>query len=136
MKANELMIGDWLKCSDPTPFRITDIETEKGTSYFSVIGDDGWVVDGGELEPIPLTAEILERNCKNILRWKGKGYEWTWYNEDDGYIELSSRAEGETCKDGFFVSANGGEYQLFTIHYVHELQHALRLCGIEKEIEL
>lgn len=138
MKANELsskdlMIGDWVE------FHQSD-----GQGFYAqveALNDDGTFSESGfyadkDVSPIPLTEEILNRNCKNILRWKGKGYEWTWYNEDDGYIELSSRAEGETCKDGFFVSANGGEYRLFTIHYVHELQHALRLCGFEKDIEL
>jgi hypothetical protein len=28
------------------------------------------------------------------------------------------------------------QYNLVAINYVHELQHALRLCEIEKEIEL
>ena len=132
MKANELMIGDWLKCSDPTPFRITDIETEKGTSYFSVIGDDGWVVDGGELEPIPLTAEILNKNFP-------KPNEDYWVEGDFPIIGYSIPCITDGNRPYVEVSiydpARVMEFEMF-FHYVHELQHALRLCGIEKEIEL
>ena len=129
MKATELMIGDWVRCTDPKPFRIDQIDGIDEVVY----SDDDFWIDAETLQPIPLTVEILDKNCEHIRTWYGKSFEWTWYNEENGsYIELSSRA----CEDDFFFSVNGGEYYLFKITYVHELQHALRLCGIEKEVVL
>lgn len=125
------MIGDWVKF--PTSDLCHKVYAVQGKS---VKFDNKYWHKADKLEPIPLTEEILEKNCENINHWQGVAREWTWYNKNGDYIELTLHAEGETCKDGFFVSANGGEYYLFVIHYVHELQHALLLCGIEKDIVL
>ena len=139
MRENELMIGDWV-CYDGDveynmPVKIEGMDIATGaliTSDRDDVGFDGVI-------PITLTAEILDMNCGHIQSWNGKSVVWTWYNYKEGrsgYIELSKHAEGETCKDGFFFSVNDGEYYLFKITYVHELQHALRLCGIETEVVL
>lgn len=44
--------------------------------------------------------------------------------------------EFEQYKDGWCRTVNCGEYSVYVIKYVHQLQHALRLAGVEKEIEL
>ena len=132
MKANELMIGDWVKF--PTSDLCHKVYAVQGKS---VKFDNKYWYKADKLEPVPLTAEILDKNCAdNVRERKYVGREWTWYNDDMDYIEVSTHAGGFDCRDGFFVSANDGEYYLFVIRYVHELQHALRLCGIEKEIVL
>lgn len=61
------------------------------------------------LEPIPLTPEILEKNG---------------FSRNGLHIALFDRRGG----DDFLGASN--------LQYVHELQHAMRLCGIEKEIVL
>lgn len=75
-------------------------------------GDDfSWI------EPIPLTAEILEKN----------GFvqdDESWWYKDFRIVLSSSKGVSLVC----------GRQIKFC--YVHELQHALRLCGIEKTIEL
>lgn len=42
--------------------------------------------------------------------------------------------EFEQYKDGWDRTVNCGEYSVYFIKYVHQLQHALRLAGMEKEI--
>ena len=75
-------------------------------------GDDfSWI------EPIPLTAEILEKNG-----FVQDGESW-WY-KDFRIVLSSSKGVSLVC----------GRQIKFC--YVHELQHALRLCGIDKEIIL
>lgn len=98
------MVGDYFKCTDPTPFRITEITEEY------VYGDDGFKVDVGDLQPIPLTAEILKKNFPDpeILVWYGDKDKW--------HIEC------------FTVEIK--------IKYVHQLQHLLNLLEIEKQIVL
>lgn len=72
--------------------------------------------------PIPLTVEILEKNG-----WKKEDvfgslikYRFT------GPIDIETGGETFRLSNNYFFC--GG------IHYVHKLQHALRICGIEKEI--
>lgn len=75
-----------------------------------------------EIYPIPLTSEILEKN-----RW-GKNDIFMIFNEDPN-AELSW-----TNRCGACLYKNG--YHICDCNYVHQLQHALKLCGIEKEIIL
>ena len=62
-------------------------------------------------EPIPLTDEILKKNGLEVKVGPG------------GKYQLS--IEGVSCRVDFNI-----------IQYVHELQHAFRLAGIDKEIKL
>lgn len=110
MKANELMVGDYLM-HNGFPYRVIQVDG---------IVRDGWMIENGEEdcgEPIPLTPEILEKNgfiCD--------GSSW-WY--------LDFRIVLSTSKG---VSLVCGRQKRF--EFVHQLQHALRLCEIEKEIIL
>jgi hypothetical protein len=53
-------------------------------------------------------------------------------------IEWDDRKTEETGEDWYELRIhNGPDTALcLQIRYIHELQHALRLCGIEKEIVL
>ncbi len=136
MKANELMIGDWVRCTDPKPFRITDIETECGTPHFIVNNTDRLGINGGNLRPIPLTGEILEKNG-----FKARGGYWECRNNYCSiklYIAPKIEIEGELFDEPpILLKVDGATFNLnIIVVYVHELQHALRLCGIEIEIKL
>ena len=99
-----------------------------------------WTPDGeymipysySEIEPIPITPEILEKN---------------------GFVQnprSKSRRSYQICNSDVYISWWRGRINILfkpfighsTNHvnvdgkYVHELQHALRICGIEKEISL
>jgi hypothetical protein len=85
------------------------------------------------ISPIPLTPEILEKNG-----WSRKK-NYGWYLFNDKYIRINiwfdkDRWDVEVCsEDGRVTYANiTGRGTLHT----HQLQHALRLAGIEKEIEV
>ena len=111
MKANELMIGDWvLDTRTGTPLRVNPFMAE---------------LEVPEWQPIPLTPEILE---KNGLANDPYGCHF----EEDEYMALEISIEEE----GIYWTINYNEYGILKLKYVHELQHALRLCGINKEIEL
>lgn len=146
MKAKELMIWDWVRIDEPDKYagatgQIQSLmyHREDDVAYFNVFiqGKFGYVsrdVCSDDIRPIPLTAEILEKN----------GFE----NIGDDTYQL----EEKPCWFwvDFFRHTYGCEYDTSTYEYeddehrlklygipsVHELQHALRLCGIEKEIEL
>ncbi len=136
MNATELMLGDWVYAKvqvddtgtepvfERTPKRVTDLTNSRdgiyveGTSQFA----------GAEITPIPLTPEILEENG---------------FKKDPEYIDIYWRPD---CKKFCFVKENedwyfafraeGGHICISECNYVHEFQHALRLCNIGKEIVL
>lgn len=81
------------------------------------------------IEPIPLTPEILE---KNGFRKNGEYNEWNIgeWNERP-FIGISLDRQSMRVKhlgSDIFVENK--------VVYVHQLQHALRLAGVGKEIEV
>ena len=94
MKATELMIGDWVKSRTGMNVKIVGINHDYPSVY----------------EPIPLTAEILEKNG------------W-WQDEIDGTYHNTMSVYGRKAP---FSILDG-----VAINYVHELQQALRLCGLK-----
>lgn len=121
MKANDLMIGDWVNLYDsPIKINIDDL---------GVIERDETYDKGVHCEPIPLTEEILEKNgFKKVekdlfhLGQSSIGVD-TWLGIDNNVIYV----------DALY---HDGEIAFCKCEYVHELQHALKMCGIDKEIIL
>lgn len=124
MKKEELMIGYWVSVLG-IPMRIAELgivragllDENEEMSYNSY----------AIIEPIPLTAEILK---KNKYDYNDSLHEWA---TDSFCIEFGHVLSNEEQPDHFFIWVSDCEVEL---KYVHELQHALRLCGIEKEIEI
>ena len=129
MKANELMIGDWVQhpvyMGNLVPCRVVGISTEitvefeTGARKYEALKF---------AQPIPLTNKILELNGWEYGDWGDENYTDEYYTFDDDFdihIDDTGNFEIRTV-DG----------QTIKIKYVHELQHALKLCGIDKNIEL
>jgi len=139
MKANELMIGDWVLVNgNPMQIQaIDDIDGEimAGDELYCLIEDR--VHSEDKVEPIPLTVEILEKNVFEVQD-QGGGRKDVWRGfgpdcEGDIEIEFNNGVPTHLKIDGAFK----GEYYTSTnIKSVHKLQHALKLCGIDKEIVL
>ena len=79
------------------------------------------------VEPIPLTQEILKKNG-----WSHDTYDNESYDNEDA--EMLSLWVGEDGRNAWWWHA--GFELVIPINYVHQLQNALALCEIEKEIEL
>ena len=123
MKATDLMIGDWVVVHARVD-KIAKIEAIDLQGVKTSIGGP-WMFD--EIEPIPLTPEILEKNgWKTTDRYR--------YNCGGVWFDIINR--GAEDFDIEVSAYDGGFAYVATIYNVHELQHALRLCGIKKEIEL
>lgn len=150
MKTNELMISDLLKWKEQPGFNDEDRNTVLRVKN---ILDDAIKIDGqfelyhiSLFEPIPLTPEILEKidlKIGNVTEYLG----YDIYSDEEGTFGVSEDREGfvfETYKRWEEKDCDGapidwGFYpvnRIKGIRYFHELQHALRLCGINKEIEL
>lgn len=157
MKANELMIGDWVFCEgQPIPSNVT-IET---------IAEDGVWFNGDQFEgaasydrifPIPIAPEVLEKNgfIKNesaspkVVYWKlslrdkyFQIFRSSIKNDIYGYPkekEFQPSGDYEVQCFNRAVYSNGDRCEHFATLYassVHELQHIIRLCEIDKEIVL
>jgi len=125
MEATELMTGDWVLYRGQ-PHKVKEIYhglicIEAQTGIDAVLGEfDAFLED---IQPIPLTQEILEKNG---------------FKDCQFYGELLSEGGWQIICDCSRLGMRHGAGWMMDIpcKYVHELQHALRLCKIEKEIVL
>lgn len=143
MNANELMIGDWVQIPESTfldtkyPVRVVLVNEYGYVELFDGSGDFGHNINEG-VEPIPLTPEILEKN--GFVKVPHE-YEYPecqcWTNDVDGNYSFEIVTD-EHRKPYILGNGDMGDYEWvnFECKYVHELQHALRLAGINKEIVL
>ena len=124
MKANELMVGDYIRTIYSQKIAIVR-EIKQSCIYTE---DNGY--EYNEIEPIPITTEILEKNGFKKDGYYEEMYYWNW-----GIGNSSVSYDKETGIVRIF-HALGHLVFVLPLSYTHELQHALKLCGIEKTIEL
>lgn len=144
IRCRDLMYGDWITDEHGFPMQIVNVGEDYAYANFEGNEGDPWEFDDKDdkPEPIPITPEILKKNDwywgltsdeeEFAMCVKGTCKPHWVYDEGAGEISLS-----------FTTDTDGGELaiddQSFNRHlefvwcdtlYVHELQHALRLCGL------
>ena len=92
-----------------------------------------------DVEPIPLTTEILENNgfVANEHVYPYPCYEYT--SEEDKFKIGFAFPQGNktSYKDPWiYIDSERVYVEHLPCVFVHQLQQTLRLCGIEKEIKL
>ena len=122
LRAKDLMIGDWVYIKDH-PIKSLPKKVKSEHFVRSLV----------EFEPIPLTAEILEKNGfasvgQEVYHWKDANY-YVWYETDKHTLGIDQN-------DSTYFAENISPVLRLTVINLHELQHALKLCGIKKAIEL
>lgn len=161
MKANELMLGDWVRgtatldqewygwqiapgeCIQVRSILHTGINYESNGVSPSFEDD---TIRFDDIEPIPLTQEILEKN----------GFSFTGSGQHEMMLATPFGIAGDRYNiyvglkkktiEAFIAFANTESKAGWRKHnsallevsgpYVHELQRCLKLLGIDKEIEL
>ena len=120
LEAKDLMVGDWVQLNgEPMQVSRIDLYSVNAKPAFCCGSPHIWNYNN-DFKPIPLTEEILKKNF--IVERHNK------------YIQWSPCENCNTCfAIRIFINSTMIE-GLF--EYVHELQHALKLCKIEKQIEL
>ena len=122
MKATDLMIGDWVYNTLDNAFEQV---IELGEKQVMLRHRD--IYDYHEIEPIPITPEILKKN----------GFVYADLPFEDFYEGYGLHIHGGNYADGhnnLYITC--GINMSMNVTHVHELQHALRLCGIDKEITI
>lgn len=125
MKPEELFTGAWVQPKNvKAPFQVCSVDSE----LVCDAAESPWCLD--EIEPILITSEILEK----IGFKKDTGGEECWgckigwltpHHYNRKYFPTSW--EVQICARNSFSGV---------IKYVHQLQAALRVCKIKKEIVL
>ena len=129
MKATDLMVGDYIQVQPSGMLIKVAAVHKKKIGYHTCNNRLDWVRGEWCLKPIPLTLKILEKN----------GFE---YKEGEQGMYGVTIAPYYTRKDvSSELFCDGDPFAIWfkdevVIKYVHQLQHALRLCGIEKTIEI
>lgn len=137
LKITDIAVGDWVRWNYKT-YRVCLID---GVSLTVELAEGlGGTIEVAidELSGIPITREILE---KNGLSFKEFAFEeTTMLGRHIRRISVSAHDEG-WCIHVSIRKAGGHDFwdMVFAVdfigQFVHELQHAIRLAGIEKEIE-
>lgn len=134
MKTTELRIGDWVHIEGRGDFQVEALDND-GT----ILVDGDYYCTEDDCSPVSLTAAILEKNgfekCGNH----------SWHDEILRQIYVRIVCLPEKDRDirssvwhfdfPCVVSA-GADDVSFRCDYVHELQHVLKFCKVEKEIVL
>ena len=142
IKISDLSIGDWVRYESTVrtlPMKVLGIG-EKDTMCDDQIYITGETEAGRifcevtELKPIPLTPEILEKN--GFVDYEvGRG--WYVLNVADVLqVWLHRNSHDWTFQLMKWSPLSTHEISKVFINYTHQLQHALRLAGVEKEIEI
>ena len=117
MKVKELQIGDYVDYRGQI-IKVTSLYDKGGSNEVGWSDKECVWVNADNVEPIPLTPEILEKN---------------------GFIKESREFQRNTLQycvltDGLWIDISEVNYFEGKLEFVHQLQHALRLCGITHEI--
>lgn len=162
MKHKELMIGDWVKIKGHLDYdKVREIAMDENMQWYISFACSMTLFRAYEFEPIPITAEILEKNGFNFgltpleealselddfdddFREDNEDTKvrpdaffkehWSYVDED---VELHLYSSDNLKKGNLFVDEHKLKGHLeFTFQdclYVHQLQHVLRLCGLNE----
>lgn len=134
LESKDLQIGDWV-LYDPNVFIEDEYEPYKMLCHQQILsGEDIDLAIEDCYYPIPLTEEILVKF--GFSKNNGISDQEPFDEDEDGnkyYSLIDNRIWGWWKPNNtFYIPANA--LGNFCVEYVHELQHILRICGVEKEI--
>lgn len=135
LKISDLSVGDWVMYSG-RPKKVGVIDLYKNNTDDARVGflvykqSNGWhrvhYHNIEDFAPIPITPEILKKNGE--------------YDSDYEVWRIGKRAVVSPERRKYRVHIYDCHINRTVVvvfaEYVHQLQHALRLAGIDKEIEL
>lgn len=128
MKASDLMIGDWVYDTHSYNYNKEKepVKLDRNEFVELICGCTGNNdLDLGDMyEPVPLTEEVLKSN--GFTKSKDERY---YYAPNDNRFILGFMGGYANLPAHIFVEC--GFYPV-TIKYVHELQHAIRLLGLDE----
>ena len=136
MKANDLMVGDYISVKPSRMVIKVEAVHHKKVAYHAVINKLTWVIES-LLESIPITPEILEKNgfvANNHVYL----YPYYEYVDKEYKFKISfgfPQGNKTSYKEPWvYIDSKYVYIEHLPCIYVHQLQHILKLCKIEKEM--
>ena len=128
MKAEELMIGDLLLYQDGERLILVSVG-KFDLDAVRVKRKDGHVFNVGIelLQPVPVIPMFLEK-----IGFKKKSDAWIFELEYQDYILVQFDVDNITVQQIEISVVDEAYFRAKNIKYIHQLQHALRLCKIDK----
>ena len=131
MEAKDVMVGDLVLDIDNRPVKIRQI-----LKYRVLVDNSRRQYENfGNIKPIPLTVEILEKNGF-VRQEEERGFSELYIlyiNDDYGYpIKIYPKFYMDKAHHLYIGYDDEGTYLSLYINYFHELQHALRLVGLNE----
>lgn len=156
MKKEELSVGDYVQFNG-SPYVIEEISRKGWVHMTDPVHDlrvqlsTDYILDF--IEGVPMTSEILEangfefveadklsnvrRSMCHLSRMNGC-YRYINKTKKGFLIDFAELGYSELHKEWQITQMFGNEMVIDAgrVTYVHQLQHAMRLCGIDKEIKI
>jgi hypothetical protein len=131
LKISDLSVGDWVEY-EGLHYPITFVGYGEGGdgSLVNLIRPDlsCFICKISDIHPIPITAEILEKNG-----FERSTSQFIVYHTDKVWISYDKPSE--TWSVTMYINDFTSNLHANILH-IHQLQHALRLAGVDKEINL
>lgn len=131
MNSKELMIGDWA-IFNGNPLKVQAIDSRDS----EIVAENGifcteesrWAYTADKVEGIPLTPEILEKNGFGFVKSSDTHSVWNGWWIYKG-LELATCCLNRDDNWPCFINIDDSNIKC---EYVHQLQHALRLCKLDE----
>lgn len=140
LKISDISVGDWVGVYCGTKINAFKVEEIRFNNiihkYVAILNNKAYGLPTTELHPIPITAEILEK-----IGWSSDGMYATLRIDEHRHLEYyfhEHRLRKYYCGVDEWQNHAKVTDITFAVHCysVHQLQHALRLAGVDKEINL
>ena len=130
LKISNLSVGDWVKDNYGNYVKVEGIWLGSNFNYHVDARRDGIIgtIVPCNIHPIPITAEILEKNG-----FERSTSQFIVYHTDKVWISYDKPSE--TWSVTMYINDFTSNLHANILH-IHQLQHALRLAGVDKEINL
>lgn len=123
IRCKDLIVGDWVANRNGSPMQIVAVDEDNAYACEGneerpwIFGDN----EGYEPKPIPLTPEILEKN--GFIKVNSQRYDYG-SPDNDCYVKVNPK------KNMIHVNGRNANINLYSHSFIHELQRALRCCGL------
>lgn len=128
MNNKNFMIGDWVRHINGTPYQVTCLKHDDFACGIPHL----WSYNN-RFELIEITGELLD---KNGFSYRSLGGAEEWFIADDYYDIVVHEWSDSIWVFRYDGTEMNTPHEQRVIGYLHELQHAFRDCGIEKEWEV
>lgn len=125
IRCRDLMVGDWIADNNGFQWQIIGVGDDYAYATFEGNEGDPWEFDDKDDQPQPivLTPEILEKN--GFIKVNSQRYDYG-SPDTDCYVKVNPK------KNMIHMNGRNANSNLYSHSFVHELQRALRLCGLNE----